>query len=437
MQKASLSMLSRTINPIIKKRAIALHQQGMFDSVLRHPRIPDEPFFHLYVARTGIDIRATGTDFESEERALIRVLSESYERLLWKSDHVLTRATPTLSTPPRNALLPSMFAGYSKEQQAQYPFLVQDDGTPLRWIKGANLTGWGSWHCPLQVTSGAYTESMYHDETTREPLIRSTSTNGVASHTSYVGATLAGLLELIERDAFAITFANTLAAPRLDIGCVRQHLPRLATIIERFTRSRLRVELILLPTDFPVHVVLACVIDETGQSQALSMGARASFSLETAVEDALREAAGLRYSLRTTIDLTNPENANLSPYAVHLRKRLSLWTHMEQLSTVDFLWSGPYLYPPQQPQPKTPREQLRILTTYMRSQHMTGCVIDLSHKSPYSCDLHAVQVVVPELQPLQLGDEPPYLGGSRLRKVPHQLGFTPREILYDYPHPFP
>jgi ribosomal protein S12 methylthiotransferase accessory factor len=409
----------------------------MFDSVLRHPRIPDEPFFHLYVARTGIDIRATGTDFDNEERALTRVLSESYERFLWKSDHLLSRATPTLSTPPRHALLPSVFAGYSKEQRAQYPFLIQDDQVPLRWIKGANLTGWGSYYCPLQVASGAYTEHMYYSEQTREPLIRSTSTNGVASHTSYVGATLAGLLELIERDAFAITFAHTLAAPRLSMEYVREHLPRLTPIIERFDRARLRVELVLLPTDFPVHIVLACLIDETGTSQALSMGARASFSLETAVEDALREAAGLRYSLRTTIDLNNPENANLSPYAVHLRKRLSLWARVDQLSTVNFLWGGLYAQPSPHPTYSTPREQLRALTTYLRSQHMTGCVIDLSRGSGHSSDLYAVQVIVPELQPLQLGDEPPYLGGKRLHTLPQRLGFTPREVLYDYPHPFP
>jgi ribosomal protein S12 methylthiotransferase accessory factor len=278
---------------------------------------------------------------------------------------------------------------------------------------------------------------MYNNKDMREPLIRSSSTNGVASHTSYTSATLAGLLELIERDAFAITFANTLTPPRLSPAHIQKHLPRLAKIIEHFTRSRLRVELVLLPTDFPVHVVLACVIDETGRSQALSLGARASFSLETAVEDALREAAGLRYSLRTTIDLANPQNAHLSPYAVHLRQRLSLWAQVDQLSTVDFLWGGAYGEPTQHENPKTPRAQLRTLTTYLRSQNITGCVIDLAYKSAYAGDLYAVQVVVPELQPLQLGDEPPYLGGKRLHEVPRRLGFTARNTVYNYPHPFP
>lgn len=437
MQDIPLSTLANTTHPAIRARAITLHRQGIFDSVLRHPRIPDEPYFHLYVARTGNDIRATGTDFSDEKKALTRVLSESYERFLWKSEHLISRATLPCVFPPTKALLPEMFAGYSAEQQAQLPFLIQNNTTPLRWIKGANLTGWGSYYCPLQVVSGAYTEYMYNNKDVREPLIRSSSTNGVASHTSYVGATLAGLLELIERDAFAITFANTLRPPRLDVAYIQKNLPRLTGIINRFARSRLRVELILLPTDFPVHAVLACLIDETGSSQALSMGARASFSLETAVEDALREAAGLRYSLRTTIDLSNPQNAHLSPYAVHLRQRLSLWAQVDQLSTVDFLWSGAYGEPLPHHNPQTPRAQLRTLTTHMRNEGLKGCVVDLRYRSGYTCDLYAVQVVVPELQPLQLGDEPPYLGGKRLRELPSRLGFSPRDELYNHPHPFP
>jgi hypothetical protein len=51
--------------------------------------------------------------------------------------------------------------------------------------------------------------------------------------------------------------------------------------------------------------------------------------------------------------------------------------------------------------------------------------------------LVSVCVVSAELQPLNLDEEPAYLGGERLATVPGMLGYTTKDGPPSYPHPFP
>jgi ribosomal protein S12 methylthiotransferase accessory factor len=409
-------------------RARAVQNAGYEMSFGFENRFPDSPHIYICSGQFMDDTQhAAGFDFFSRSHAFIKALSETLERRLWAFSpsywniDAFKNSTRDISKP---FLKIDALAGFSDIQRKSGSRLSFDDTTPFLWTKGVRLsTGKPIW-VPSQMVSARYVKEMKESE----PLLLQSTTNGLATHATFEKAACAGLLELIERDAFMITFFNQISPPRVDPDSI--HDERVRSLLELFSRFNYSCDIVLLPTDMPVTVVCVVLRDETGVGPALAVGAKAHHDPVEAVRGALAESYIVSHSMRRAGIYQKP----VPPLPWNMFQRLAFWGKKENAEKLSWLWRGPLV-----PLPKTPKDSLtlRELAQAVEEKGSTSAAVLMSPPSLQKLDLYSVCVVSPLLQPLNLDSDPPYLGGARLKSVPESLGYKSKDAPPPYPHPFP
>lgn len=444
----------QNINPDLHKPmrvAYILKELGIIQSLRKNPKFSDEPFAHSYFAQS-VKVIATGTDFVSEEKALWKTLGEAVERYLWKNSSDFFRNN-ILRTSYRKlndrALDITSLAGFSDSQKKGSKIIGFSEDTTFGWTPARSLISNQKIFCPLQLVSGLYFRKNVRTprhEKKAEPMLRWGITTGLATGQSLEEAIAKGILEIIERDAFMITYLNKLSPPVLDLKDLTEQDKDIKKVIKSFKRYRLDVQLVSLPNDFSVNVILALVIDRTGLGPALSAGASADFDLKTAILDALAESQTIRYSQRHIRDTdAHPKDIE----GTQRIRRLIFWSDSINLPKIEFLLQGEkqkvdlnqeknfYQITERKSRKKYWIRKLNFLISRLKKHKYEACYVELTTKGVKNLDLRCVFVVIPQLQPMSLETSIPYLAGNRLKEVPLKLGYRPAEDLNKDPHPFP
>jgi len=405
-------------------------QRGWCKNITRNYQLPDEPFLYSYSAlpQEHEASGGWGADFFDETTAFKRTLSEFLERFLWRTKRIPKNQTQmaTVKEMEKSWAFPlHSLAGYSQEQRDSFPFLTITQKDSFHWVRVCSLLSprQKRW-CPLQLVSGAHFHTVCN-QSPIEKLLRESTTNGLA--TSWISrdeALLRGLLELIERDAFAITWTRGITPPRVRV-------PLNPLITKRLKRAKLEPIFLSIPTDFPVHVVAAIILDKTKKSPAMVLGMKASFNLEDAGEGALREALSIRHELLFK-SLWSKENPPIEQCTSRL-SRLAAWSKPENLAHLDFLLSGAETNAETNMRTYSVKEQLSILKSVLKKEGCQPFFYDFTHSLQKK--LHSVLVIVPELMPIQIDSDIPYCGAKRLTSVPEKLNLKSTQEINHIPHP--
>jgi ribosomal protein S12 methylthiotransferase accessory factor len=403
---------------------------GWQAKIKRIPRLPDEPHLRSYVF-TDPEISSGGYDLLDETLAFRRAVSEFVERKAWYHDAPKSVTQVKVGGLRASGFPVDRIAGFSTEERARIPGLSYDEETSLEAVRIPSLSGNGSVLCPTQLLTSRKKESLV-----TEPLLQEMTSNGLAtSWESLEDAVLRGLLELIERDAFMISYSNRLSPPRMKLDSIPRNDDAYSRALEEIQRLNLDLTLLSLPTDFPVFVCLALVRDPSGNGPALTVGARASFSPRKAAEAATVEALVGRAGIRAT---DAPQHPTKEAHEVQtISERIMLWADSKQLHHLEFFFTGPVTPFPSEPTNTSSRNQLEFLRKSLKKKgYWAGYYrypLQVSRKFP----INIVRVVVPELQPIHLGTISPEVAGVRMKEVPRLLGYTPAKELNTFPHPFP
>ena len=409
-------------------------------------KYPDEPRLIRYSVRTKdaqhYGHSGHGYDFFSHKKAMWAAIGEAVER--FSLTHFLPQVKEYCDAEYHKVQLEAIdifsIAGISKAQRrVGHPrFNLQFDvHSYFRWIKGYSLTRERKIWVPLQLVTFVYTAPSER----KEPLILLPVSTGAASQRSMESAVLNGLLEAIERDAFMITWVNKLSPPIID--CEHISNDQLQDIFQRLRRYRLEFYLLYLPTDIPVHAVLALIIDRSGVGPAVSVGASANISIFDAMRDAITEAFASRVSVRAMLE----EQVRKTKFELPDRRfldrdgRLLWWCPTERLSDITFLIKGErkrLTDLPRHPSLPAPSKALRFLVNVLKAKNLEVVYSEIIERDLQKyLGLSAVVVTVPGLQPMHLDESLPYEGGKRLADVPTALGFRVSATPNPLPHPFP
>lgn len=387
---------------------------------------PDEPFQHLIHALP----HGFGHSFFSEKQAIQSALCEAVERFAWERSDEYYKQDQKRCTyaqlKGRRAVDIFSLAGFSEEQKLKHERLQFTEKTTFSWLPARSLVDNKPIWCPTSLISIKY--ALASDE----PMLRWNITTGLAAHTNMRAALTHALCEIIERDAFMISYLNTLTPPKIDLDSLSMKNPFIKEILTRCERNRLKVTLLLLPTDFPVDVVLAVIQDQTNSGPALTVSARAGFSIEENIAHAMSEALTIRIFLRS---LPSKSTAHSS---IDRTGRLQYWgdsAHAKELEF--FLSNNPSVHLDALSQKKMPKDPLLTLTEAFKDKGLEACYVETTPKAVRKYGIRSVAVVAPQMQPLHLDESIPHLGGRRLHEVPKTLGYTPRQRLNPIPHPYP
>ena len=179
---------------------------------------------------------------------------------------------------------------FADHQYDALPYQPWQPETELEWVPADSLvTGEEVW-IPLLATHLGYRPP------TEAALFPATS-NGFAAWPDRAGATLRALLEVIERDAFAIAWSHRLPGHCVAAADVPDEQTR--AIASAYARRGVEVVVHLLPTDTVATVALAIMWSAQAPNAVIGVGA--ALDPIVAARSAVFEAGQVRPILRTRL----------------------------------------------------------------------------------------------------------------------------------------
>jgi ribosomal protein S12 methylthiotransferase accessory factor len=404
-------------------------------------------FFHYYARACNTRAFALHANFANaggaaatRESALAKAVGEAVERYcsaIYELDGLPLR--PRLEA-PFQTVDPGRFALYTPRQYESpgFPFVPFDDDSPVRWAPTTDpLTG-ETWYVPA---ASVYMPYLYYAGDGDSPILQPIST-GLACHASAPEAAVSGLCEVIERDAFMITWQARLAPPRLAVDSLSEANYQL---VRRFEKTGAAVSLFDLATDVGVSTVLSVLRGPSPATPAMVFATSTSLDPEEAVRKSLEELAHTRRYMQQVVDHLPrlvpdpPAHDNIVDQLTHL----NFWCDPANAHLADFLFeSGDRIDFDELPRLATgdPWDDVALLCEKVRDTGFQALVVDLTTPDIESLGLSVVRAVVPGFHPLCMGHRLRALGGTRLWQVPRTLGYknvSPENGDNPTPHPFP
>ena len=369
---------------------------------------------------------------EARESALGEAV-ERYAAMTWQPERRLTSTYDGLDRPglhPRDLVL------FADHQYDAVPYQRWRPETELEWVPAQSLvTGDEVW-IPLLATHLGYRPP------TAAALFPSTS-NGFAAGPDWPDATLRALLEVIERDAFAIAWSHRLPGRCVAAADVPDEQTR--TIAAAHARRGVELVVHLLPTDTSTSVALA--IAWSDRAPAAVIGAAAALEPIAAARSAVLEVMQVRPMLRTRLR-RSAVRARVADLASAPSKVTSLDDH-------DLVYADPAAAAagmrflreaPQEPWPDSVpsllaqgNDSLGSLTRSLAEVAPDVLAVDVTPPDIAGLGVRVVRGVVPGFVPIWFGAGQARLGGSRLLEMPGRIGLRPGPARLDElnldPHP--
>ncbi|HXY47032.1 MAG TPA: YcaO-like family protein [Thermoplasmata archaeon] len=262
---------------------------------------------------------------------------------------------------------------------------------------------------------------------------------GQASAFTYDDALVAGISEVVERDAFSIFWANRLSLPKIDL----KSDPRVDEVFRRvFDRTNLEYACYDMTTDLEIPAIVCLLIDRSRSPPMICTGGAAGTDPGRVALKAMLEAAQTRvwarYIGREGKVLEVAEDfSNVNDFEKHVH----LYAYGDMMRAVEFLIKDPKIIPLRNPSSGAgPVNPLRFLLQSLRRSGHEVFAVDLTTPDVGTCGFRVVKVMIPSLQPLEGDHTHRFLGGSRLYVVPGRLGYAARpryETMNPDPHPYP
>lgn len=402
-------------------------------------RYNDEPQLFQYTAISEGNVWGGGISFD-RRRAQNKAVGESIERYcLGKYD----KRSFIYSSQKK---LKSKFLGLSsvtsvsqkqKRDKKFHRFIYTEDSR-FNWATGRFLFENKKVLIPAQLV---YVPYFYKKN---EPILRLPISTGAALGTDLCSTLARGIFEVIERDSFMIFYLNKLTAPEVDMETSSLRLKR---IRRYFGRYELDLRLFDFTSDLNVPVFVAFLIDCTGVGPCISVGLKSGFNKEEVAVGAVEEAQHTRGWMRNEkSSVLKKEYQQILSRAQNIsttRQRGLFWFTDKHASKLDFwldstnckkvvIRKGSFLK-------SGAKSDLLKVKEILQNKNINAYYVDITTPEVAKLGLYVIKVIIPELHPLYLDEEFPYLGGNRLDKVPFELGYMTQKIssrLNDFPHPF-
>ena len=369
----------------------------------------------------------------SEKEAMEKCIGEAIERFCWAHAHLWKdQIYGNYKEFQKKAISPDKFALFSDNQYKRHdsPFQRFEENLNIYWMEGINLVTKEKVLVPAQLCLNT---------TKDKNRIGFSTTTGVSAHRDYYKCLYNCLCEVIERDAFMITWLNKFSLVPLKVNWNII----ISGLLEKLNVSDYRLMVYLLPTDMDLNVVLSLNVNRRNKSPFLAVGASCNFSFLHALRKAVLEGFHC---------------LNFLFYAKKEGKIIKDWRQIRSFDEHALLYSSPimrdkisFLITEKKKQKKIVDKSLFKNRQILNFKHMAQSIINNLNKKGYQpivIDLtpeeirflgfHVLKVLIPGF--VDLGWRNLYfLGSERIYRIPSEYGFSAKreEELNTFPHPFP
>jgi ribosomal protein S12 methylthiotransferase accessory factor len=278
--------------------------------------------------------------------------------------------------------------------------------------------------------------------------------SGCALGGSVEEAIMYALLEVVERDAFLITWHARLPAPRVDLRSAPDRtVALLATTIEQEMDCRVTAYDITMEFGIPTIWVMAVTAESGPDAAKAACAAAAHPDPSQAAMRALGELGPMVANIRALWADQAERSRRLAEApaeATEMNDHVLIYANPQVFDRFAFLVDPPGLrtfgdaFAPDRPpiQHADLRDDLHRLLDRVLSTGLDVAVVDQTTPEHRQGDLSCVKVIIPGALPMTFGHRYRRLDGlPRLLDVPRQLGYRDRPLapseVSHHPHPFP
>ncbi|MEH7084313.1 TOMM precursor leader peptide-binding protein [Neobacillus drentensis] len=342
------------------------------------------------------------------------------------------------------ALNPIKVGVHAKEQYEQlgFPFQPFNPEKPMNWV-------WG--HSFLEERPILVPELLayYSLGGGQRGFVYETS-NGCALGGSLEEAIFYGIMEVVERDSFLMTWYAQLKLPRLDPSSADDQ--ELQLMIERM-RAVAGYDLYLYNSTMEHGIPSICAIAKNRKEKGLNLICAAGAHLDPirAVKSAVHELAGMMLTLDEKLESNQEEYSRMlqdSSLVQQMDDHGMLYGLPQAEKRLDFLlednrslrtfaeefkWMSRHT---------DLTDELQDILQVFRQLNLDVIVVDQTAPELKRNGLYCVKVLIPGMLPMTFGQHLTRVTGlERVLRVPMELGYSKQPLTLDqlnpHPHPFP
>jgi ribosomal protein S12 methylthiotransferase accessory factor len=342
------------------------------------------------------------------------------------------------------ALNPIEVGVHAKEQYERpgFPFTEFDPDRPIDWVWGYSLLQ----ERPILVPELL---AYYSLGCGSRGFVYETS-NGCALGGSLEEAIFYGILEVVERDSFLMTWYAQMPLPRLDPASIEDE--ELQLMIERM-RAVADYDLYLYNStmEHGIPSILAIAKNRKDKGMNLICAAGSHLDPVRAVKTAVHELAGMMLSLDEKLEANREEYVRMlhdSTFVQQMDDHGMLYGLPQSEERLQFLLDENRPMRPfhEELQWKSKHldltEDLQDILQVFRRINLDVIVVDQTTPETIRNGLYCVKVLIPGMLPMTFGHHLTRITGlERVFRVPMELGYLNEpltaELLNPHPHPFP
>jgi ribosomal protein S12 methylthiotransferase accessory factor len=331
--------------------------------------------------------------------------------------------------------LPGVVTGWALFSDRQYAhpemhYRRWDETRPMGWVEAWSLADGRPGWVPAQFIWIPYKTAS------DEPVLAPMTTTGLGAGADLDQAILAGLQEVIERDAFTLAWLQRAVPPAVD--------PATETARIRELRRHGRFRLFDLTHDVGLPTYLCMLEKPSAIGTVIAVGTATrgtgAAAAEKAVLEAFQSFPYIRELVRAEPGWTaEPGFANLRDFRDHCR----LYTvHPEHRPGIAHLLDGPTRTVPLRGAVSagSPSDQIAHAVACLQACGLEAWVVDVTTPDIQDAGMQVVRVLVPGSQPLHGFHQAAHLGGPRLLEAAKHLPYLARTLpepeVNQWPHPF-
>jgi thiazole/oxazole-forming peptide maturase SagD family component len=350
--------------------------------------------------------------------AEISALAEALERYSCGvyDPRKLIRATlsdlGTQAIDPRSLPLGSA-AEYEEVRGRIYPF---DPAMEIEWAAGRSLVTGELRYAPACMVYVPYRFAR------RSHILLSPISTGLAAGRTRDDATLAGLLEIIERDSLAVVWLNKLTVPTLDLSTLPSGPTR--DLWQRLGTGGIKILCKLTTTDLGIPTVLLSAREAKHDGAVLvAHTARANLDLLACVRGALEELEQCREAIKNWMKSRGgpPQDGQLR----QMEDFFCYYSRSDRLGKLDFLNNGDKVSVQEAADAHDGRSSTAQVSSIAQNLHNCGyeaIAVDITPVDVAECGLSVIRAIVPGLQPISFNQDFRHLGGQRVFEAPVRMG---------------
>lgn len=405
---------------------------GIVGSCRQFPPVPGLPTVPVFVARGPrrglgaggpderriLDLVGMGVSDEPED-ARLKAIVEAVERYCFALPHDPTLVVRGAQDDFNGAAVPmERFRPFTDQQYQARP--------SLRFPRPSDPVDW-AWAYSLTRECFALVPAQYAYVTVgfRPPnnFVNSVTSTGVSCHVSVEAALLAGLLEVVERDAIMLYWLNRRSPRHVSVDeDGRGDVARL--LRDHFDLKDVEFSLLDITSDSGIPTICCRATSENLDRPSSTFGAASRLDPTQAVRKALFEAAQVLLGLH---GLGSTATSSMPESEVH-----DIWDHArfyagaESVERIAFLSVSTERVPLSQLANQATGDtalDLRNCVTRLAETGLEVFAVDLTSADVAAAGLHTVKVLVPGMLDINADARYPQLGSPRVRSVPNAMGW--------------